>query len=401
MRDSVTIVGASLAGLRSAETLRRDGFGGRISLIGDEPHQPYDRPPLSKQVLAGDWEPERALLTPAEKLEPLGLDLRLGVRATGLDVAARELEVDGVAEPFDGLLIATGARCRTLPGTGSPVGVHTLRTLDDCLAIRAALDDGARRMVVIGAGFIGAEVASVAVGRGTSVTLVEALPAPFARVLGQEMGAVVADVHVANGVDLRCGIGVSSVAGEPGAMTVAMADGSDVYADLVVVGIGVVPNTEWLEGSGLTLDDGVVCDPTCLAAPNVVAAGDVARWTDPRTGESMRVEHWDNAVEQGRHAARRLLATDEEAEVFAPVPWFWSDQYDRKIQLAGRPHPDDEVRVVDGSTDERRFAAFYGRRGQLTAVLGMNRPRQVMQGRGLLEQGVGWDDALAVAAGWA
>lgn len=400
MRDSVTIVGASLAGLRSAETLRRDGFGGRISLIGDEPHQPYDRPPLSKQVLAGDWEPERALLTPAEKLEPLGLDLRLGVRATGLDVAARELEVDGVAEPFDGLLIATGARCRTLPGTGSPVGVHTLRTLDDCLAIRAALDDGARRMVVIGAGFIGAEVASVAVGRGTSVTLVEALPAPFARVLGQEMGAVVADVHVANGVDLRCGVGVSSVAGEPGAMTVAMADGSDVYADLVVVGIGVVPNTEWLEGSGLTLDDGVVCDPTCLAAPNVVAAGDVARWTDPRTGESMRVEHWDNAVEQGRHAARRLLATDEEAEVFAPVPWFWSDQYDRKIQLAGRPHPDDEVMVVDGSTDERRFAAFYGRRGQLTAVLGMNRPRQVMQGRGLLEQGVGWDDALAVAAGW-
>ena len=401
MRDSVTIVGASLAGLRSAETLRRDGFGGRISLIGDEPHQPYDRPPLSKQVLAGDWEPERALLTPAEKLEPLGLDLRLGVRATGLDVAARELEVDGVAEPFDGLLIATGARCRTLPGNGSPVGVHTLRTLDDCLAIRAALDDGARRMVVIGAGFIGAEVASVAVGRGTSVTLVEALPAPFARVLGQEMGAVVADVHVANGVDLRCGVGVSSVAGEPGAMTVAMADGSDVYADLVVVGIGVVPNTEWLEGSGLTLDDGVVCDPTCLAAPNVVAAGDVARWTDPRTGESMRVEHWDNAVEQGRHAVRRLLATDEEAEVFAPVPWFWSDQYDRKIQLAGRPHPDDEVRVVDGSTDERRFAAFYGRRGQLTAVLGMNRPRQVMQGRGLLEQGVGWDDALAVAAGWA
>ncbi len=401
MRDSVTIVGASLAGLRSAETLRRDGFGGRISLIGDEPHQPYDRPPLSKQVLAGDWDPERALLTPAEKLEPLGLDLRLGVRATGLDVAARELEVDGVAEPFDGLLIATGARCRTLPGTGSPVGVHTLRTLDDCLAIRAALDDGARRMVVIGAGFIGAEVASVAVGRGTSVTLVEALPAPFARVLGQEMGAVVADVHVANGVDLRCGVGVSSVAGEPGAMTVAMADGSDVYADLVVVGIGVVPNTEWLEGSGLTLDDGVVCDPTCLAAPNVVAAGDVARWTDPRTGESMRVEHWDNAVEQGRHAARRLLATDEEAEVFASVPWFWSDQYDRKIQLAGRPHPDDEVRVVDGSTDERRFAAFYGRRGQLTAVLGMNRPRQVMQGRGLLEQGVGWDDALAVAAGWA
>ena len=162
MRDSITIVGASLAGLRSAEALRRDGFAGRISLIGDELHQPYDRPPLSKQVLAGDWEPERAVLTPADKLEPLGLDLRLGVSATGVDVAARELEVDGVPEPFDGLLIATGARCRTLPGTEGLEGVHTLRTLDDCLAIRAALDAGANRMVVIGAGFIGAEVASVA-----------------------------------------------------------------------------------------------------------------------------------------------------------------------------------------------------------------------------------------------
>ncbi len=400
MRDSITIVGASLAGLRSAEALRRDGFAGRISLIGDELHQPYDRPPLSKQVLAGDWEPERAVLTPADKLEPLGLDLRLGVSATGVDVAARELEVDGVPEPFDGLLIATGARCRTLPGTEGLEGVHTLRTLDDCLAIRAALDAGANRMVVIGAGFIGAEVASVAVGRGASVTLVEAMPAPFDRVLGREMGAVVADVHAAKGVDLRCGVGVSSVGGGPGAMTVGLADGSTIHADLVVVGIGVVPNTDWLEGSGLTLEDGVVCDPTCLAAPNVVAAGDVARWTNPRTGESARVEHWDNAVEQGRHAARRLLTTDEESEAFAPVSWFWSDQYDRKIQLAGRPHPDDEVRVVDGSTDEHRFAAFYGRQGRLTAVFGMNRPRQVMQGRALLEQGTAWDEALEVAAEW-
>lgn len=400
MRDSITIVGASLAGLRAAETLRRDGFEGRISLIGDEPHQPYDRPPLSKQVLAGDWDPERAVLTPAEKLEPLGLDLRLGVRATGLDVAARSLEVDGVPEPFDGLLIATGARCRTLPGTAHLAGVHTLRTLDDCLAIRSALDAGADRMVVIGAGFIGAEVASVARGRGVSVTLVEALPAPFERVLGEQMGAVVADVHVANGVDLRCGVGVSSVEGEPGDMTVTLADGTGIDTDLVVVGIGVVPNTDWLEGSGLTIDDGVACDPTCLAAPHVVAAGDVARWTNPRTGESMRVEHWDNAVEQGRHAVRRLLIPDEEAEAFAPVPWFWSDQYDRKIQLAGRPHPDDDVQVVDGSTDEHRFVAFYGRQGRFTAVLAMNRPRHVMQGRGLLEQGTGWDEALAVAAEW-
>lgn len=400
MRGSITIVGASLAGLRAAETLRRDGFEGAIRLVGDEPHLPYDRPPLSKQLLAGEWDVDRTLLTPPQKLEPLDLDLCLGARATGLDVAARELEVDGVSEPYDGLLIATGARCRILPGTEGMAGVHTLRSLDDSLAIRDALDGGASRLVVVGAGFIGAEVASVAVGRGVAVTMVEALSAPFGRVLGEEMGAVVADVHSAHGVDLRCGVGVAGVSGGRGDLEVELSDGSVVGADLVVVGIGVVPNTDWLEGSGLTLDDGIVCDGTCLAAPHVTAAGDVARWTDPRTGVPLRVEHWDNAVEQGRHAARRLLTTDEEAEAYTPVPWFWSDQYDRKIQLAGHPGPGDEVRVVQGDTAGHRFTAFYGSGGRLTAVLGMNRPRHVMQGKLLLEAGATWDEALEAAAGW-
>ena len=400
MRGSVSIVGASLAGYWAAETLRRDGFEGRISLIGDEPHAPYDRPPLSKKFLAGDLEDDRLPLTTAEKLADLGLEMRLGCRATGLDVATRTLEVDGVAEPYDGLLIATGARCRNLPGTAGLPGVHTLRTRDDAEAIRDALANGARRVVVVGAGFIGAEVASTAIGRGAEVTMVEALEAPFERVLGVEMGAVMADVHRRHGVDLRTGVGVDEVLGDDRLVGVRLADGATLEADLLVVGIGVVPNTDWLEGSGLTLDDGVVCDETCLAAPDVVAAGDVARWANPRYGEVMRVEHWDNAVQQGVHAARRLLQSDEEATPYAPVPWFWTDQYDRKVQLAGRPHTDDEVRVVAGSTAEHRFAAFYGRDGRFTAALGMNRPRQVMQSKGLLDAGASWDEALAFASAW-
>ena len=400
MRGSVSIVGASLAGYWAAETLRRDGFKGRISLIGDEPHAPYDRPPLSKKFLAGDLDNDRLPLTTAEKLADLDLEMRLGCRATGLDVATRTLEVDGVAEPYDGLLIATGARCRNLPGTAGLAGVHTLRTRDDAEAIRDALANGARRVVVVGAGFIGAEVASTAIGRGAEVTMVEALEAPFGRVLGVEMGAVMADVHRRHGVDLRTGVGVDEVLGDDRLAGVRLADGATLEADLLVVGIGVVPNTDWLEGSGLTLDDGVVCDETCLAAPDVAAAGDVARWANPRYGEVMRVEHWDNAVQQGVHAARRLLQSDEEATPYAPVPWFWTDQYDRKVQLAGRPHTDDEVRVVAGSTAEHRFAAFYGRDGRFTAALGMNRPRQVMQSKGLLDAGASWDEALAFASAW-
>ena len=365
--------------------------------MGEESHQPYDRPPLSKQVLAGDWEPDRIHLAAPDRLADLQVDLRLGQRATGLDLEAHTVEVDGVAERFDGLLIATGAQCRALPGTGHLAGVHTLRTLDDCLAIRAALEGVPRRLLVVGAGFIGSEVASVAVDRGVEVTMVEALPVPLVRVLGAEIGTTMADLHRSHGVDLRCGVGVVELVGEDRVRAVTLDDGSVVEADMVVVGIGVVPNTDWLESSGLDLDDGVCCDVTCLAAPDVTAAGDVARWDHPRYGRSVRVEHWDNAVEQGIHAARRLLQTDEEATAYAPVPWFWSDQYDRKIQVAGLTHPDDEVRMVTGSPEEGRFAALYGSGGRFNAVFGMNRPRQVMQFKSLIDQEATWEEALAYA----
>ena len=397
--SSVTVVGASLAGLRAAETLRRDGFDGPITLIGDEAHEPYDRPPLSKQVLAGDWAPDRIALTPSDKLADLDLDLRFGTTAAGFDLASRTLRItsgetggQNGAETLevDALLIATGARCRTL---GEPrEGVHVLRSLDDCLALRADFDAAPDRVVVVGAGFIGAEVAATARTRGLDVTVVEALTAPLIRVLGPEMGEVCAAVHRDHGVDLRTGVGVEGFDGAGRVERVRLTDGSAVDASVVVVGIGVVPNTEWLEGSGLALDDGVVCDAAGLAAPGVAAAGDVARWPNRRFGEVMRVEHWDNAAAQGAHSARALLGA---AEPYEPVPWFWSDQYDRKIQLAGHVRPDDEVRVVAGSVAERRFAALYGRGGRLMGALGFNRPRHVMRYRAMIEQGAAFEEALA------
>ncbi len=323
----------------------------------------------------------------------------MGHRAVGLDVATRTVAMDdGSAVTADGILIATGARCRELP-TGGLEGIHTLRSLDDCLALRAALDSTPRRVVVVGAGFIGAEVAATARGRGLEVTVVEALPVPLGRILGDEIGTVCAEVHRDHGVDLRLGVGVDGFAGGGAGRVeqVNLGDGTSVDADVVVVGIGVIPNTDWLEGSGLDLDDGVVCDETCLAAPGIVAAGDVARWPNRLFGETMRVEHWDNAIEQGLHGARRLLAAEGEARPYTPVPWFWSDQYDRKIQLAGRVRPDDEVRIITGSTGERRFAALYGRAGRLVGVLGFNRPRHVMKYRNLIARSASFEEALALA----
>lgn len=395
-RQSIHIVGASLAGIRAAEALRRREFDGRIVLIGDEPHHPYDRPPLSKQVLAGEWEVDRLALTKPEKFEDLDLDLRLGVRATSFDLASRTLSTDTGDDIVDGLVIATGARCRTLPGTEEMSGVHVLRSLDDALALRADLDAGPDRVVVVGAGFIGAEVAATCRGRGHAVTMVEPLPTPLGRVLGDDIGGVMAEVHVEHGVDLRTGVGVDRLEADAGRVArVVLTDGTVVEADLVVIGIGVLPNTEWLEGSGLTLDNGVVCDATMLAAPGVTAAGDVARWPNQRFDELMRVEHWDNAIEQGVHAAERLLVDDDDAVPFEPVPWFWSDQYDRKIQLAGRIRPGDDTHLATGSLEERRFAQLFGRDGRLVGVLGFNRPRHVMQYKTMIQDGVAFADAVA------
>lgn len=395
MSRTFAIAGASLAGLNAAEALRDAGHDGGIVVIGAEEHLPYDRPPLSKDVLAGQTEPETTALRSPEHYDSLGIDWELGRRATGLDVDDKKLALDnGMVFPFDGLVIATGASPRRLPGQPEMAGIHVLRTVDDSVALAGELE---RRphVVVVGAGFIGSEVAATAKGRGCEVTVIEAAPVPLAHALGEEMGAAVSALHSDHGVEVRCGVGVEGFEGSGRVETVRLSDGSNVEADVVVVGVGVSPETGWLEDSGLALDNGVVCDEACFAADGVVAAGDVARWPNPLFGETMRVEHWDNAISQGRHAAANLLRADagEKPEPFAPVPWFWSDQYDSKIQFAGRCSPDDVVTVVDGSVAEARFAAVYSRGGRVVGVLGIDKARPVALLRPRIAAGVTVEEA--------
>jgi 3-phenylpropionate/trans-cinnamate dioxygenase ferredoxin reductase subunit len=395
---NIVVVGASLAGLRAVETLRREGYDDRLVLVGAEPHRPYDRPPLSKELLAGEWEPEQLALR-HQSYDDLDLDWRLERRATSLDLRAREVELhDGERIAFDGLVVATGATPRTLPGTPPLAGVFTLRTLDDSLAL-AELLDARPRVVVIGAGFIGSEVAATCkTKRGLDVTVLEALPVPMVRGVGPVIGEVMGELHRDHGLDLRCGVTVAGIEGDGRVERVRLGDGTAIEADVVVVGVGVAPETAWLEGSGLRLDNGVVCDETCLAAPGVVAAGDVARWPNPRFGgELMRVEHWTNATEQGVAAAQRLLAGESGGVPYAPVPFVWSDQYDVKIQVVGHVRGDDEVAVAHGTLDERRFVALFGRAGRLTGALGFGRPRQLMQYRRMVADGAAFADAVAHA----
>ena len=395
--QDIVVVGASLAGIRCAEALRRQGFDGRIALVGDEPHRPYDRPPLSKEVLRGERTPEQLALTKPEAFDALRLDLHLGARAQSLDLAARRVRLEnGDALPFDGLVIATGARARTLPGAPPLAGIHVLRTLDDALALRAELERSPR-VAVVGAGFIGAEVAASCRKRGLDVTLIEALPHPMARVLNREVGMLCAAAHSDAGVDVRLGVGVAALEGGSRVERVRLQDGSRVAADVVVVGIGAIPETRWLEGSGLALADGVVCDASLCAAPGIVAAGDVARWPHAGYGEPIRIEHWTNAVEQADAAAARLLGGPESAAPFSPVPFVWSDQYELKIQATGVIRPDDEMFVGHGSLDERRFVAFFGREGRFTGALAVNRVRQLMGTRRMLREGASFEQACASA----
>jgi NADPH-dependent 2,4-dienoyl-CoA reductase/sulfur reductase-like enzyme len=377
--------------------LRRLGFEGHLVFVGAEARRPYDRPPLSKEVLRGDREPEQIELTRPDDFDALDLDLRLGVAAEALEPATRTLRLAGGERiAYDGLLIATGARARALPATPL-AGVHTLRSLDDCLAIRSALDAGPR-VAVVGAGFIGAEVAATCRRRGLEVHLLEALPSPMARVLNPQVGEVCAAAHRDAGVDVRLGVGVAGLTGAGRVERLQLDDGSQIEADLVVVGIGAVPETRWLESSGLALADGILCDETCAAsAPGVFAAGDVCRWRHPGYDEPLRIEHWTHAVEQGEAAAANLLAGPGGATPFAPVPFVWSDQFDLKIQAAGQIRPDDEMFVAHGSLAERRFVALFGRAGRLTGALAINRVRQLMGYRRMMRAGASWQEALAKA----
>ncbi|MFI9721118.1 NAD(P)/FAD-dependent oxidoreductase [Streptomyces sp. NPDC052396] len=379
--DRIVVVGASAAGLTAADTLRRDGFTGTLTLVGDEPRPPYDRPPLSKQVLAGDWEPERTAL-PA-RLQAGELRLELGRRATGVDPAARTVTLDGGERlPYDGLLIATGLRPRRLPFGHDLAGVHMLRTLDDALTLRTQLLAGPR-VVVIGAGFLGSEIAATARGLGLDVVLVDIAPTPLAGQVGIEMGELVAGLHREHGVRLHLGRGVARFAGENGRVrAVVLDDGTRLDAEAVVVAIGSVPAVDWLAGSGIPVGDGVLCDHTCRAAPGVYAAGDVANWPHPALGRRVRLEQRTNATQQAIAAARNLLAGPAGAVPYAPVPFGWTDQYDARIQIHGWCPAGARAEIVEGDPRTGKFVALYHQDGRVVGALGWNSARALRGYRG-------------------
>lgn len=393
----LVVVGASLAGLRAVEAARKTGFDGEVVLVGAEEHLPYDRPPLSKDFLdARDdgAEPTHPPFRDEQQLAgDLDITLRIGHAATSLDTEARSVRIGDENLGYDALVIATGAHARELPTGHELDGVHALRTLDDARAIRAKLDSGART-VVIGAGFIGSEVAASARKRGVEVTVVEALPTPLVRAIGDRMGPAVAGLHERNGTRLLCGSGVDALLGDNHVTAVRLADGTELPADLVVVGIGATPATDWLDGSGLTIDNGIVCDENLHAGrPGVYAAGDVANWHNRLLDRRQRLEHWTSAAEQGAIAARNALNPDE-AKPYLTVPYFWSDWYDSRIQFVGIPDGD-EVQVVDGdpSTDDR-WVALYRTGERLTGALSLNGQSVIMKYRTKIAKGTSWFDAL-------
>jgi NADPH-dependent 2,4-dienoyl-CoA reductase/sulfur reductase-like enzyme len=398
----IVIVGSSVAAVRAAETLRQSGHEGTITVVGAEAVMPYDKPPLSKKYLSGEVDADRIMLRRPEMLEELHIDWRLGSAAVSLDTAGRTVSLaDGSAEPWDGVILATGGTVRTLPTVPMTGGVHVLRSRDDADALRTELRPGTR-LVVIGAGFIGLEAAATAAQLGAHVTVLEGAPAPLIRGLGAQMGAAVAAVHARNGVDVRCGVSVTGIEQRDGRVSaVTLGDGASVAADAVLVGIGVTTATQWLEGSGLTLRDGVVCDANlCAGVPGVYAAGDLLRWPNAMFAHvepDMRVEHWTNAAEQGAIAAQNLLAWSrgEPQTPYSAVPFFWSDQFDARIQFLGRSHPDAEVTVVAGDPAEGRFAAMYVLHDRLIAVLGVTMPKMVMPSRALLSVPTTRGQALA------
>ncbi|MFD4508111.1 NAD(P)/FAD-dependent oxidoreductase [Streptomyces sp. NPDC058457] len=370
----ILVVGASASGLTTVESLRRKGYTGEIAVIGDEPHAPYDRPPLSKQVLSGAWEPQRATLRTEEVLSGLAADFVLGDEAVALDPAARTVRTASGRElSADAVVLATGVRPRTLPGQQGLAGVYVLRGLDDALALKAELRPGAR-LVVVGEGVLGSEIAATARTLGLEVTLTGPLSAPMALQVGPMVAGLLAELHQEHGVRLRLGAGVAGLSGRDGRVTgVELSTGETLTADVVVVAIGASPATDWLADSGLTLDNGVVCDSRCRAADGIYAVGDVARFRHEGYGRLMRLENRTNATEQAAAVAGVVLGEDRP---YAPVPYFWTDQFEAKLQVHGLLPAGADVEVVEGDVAARRFVLRYSSEGAVTGVLGWNMPKQ-------------------------
>lgn len=385
MSHRVVIVGANLTGGRASEALREHAHAGPIVLAGAEPVRPYERPPLSKDFLRGSVAEETIYLRPAEWYAEQGIELRLGVRATRLHASAKEVELEaGQRLGYDKLLIATGCDARTLdmPGSDLP-GIYYLRTVGD--SARLAVELGrAQQIVVVGAGFIGSEVAASARVMGRTVTVLEAAPVPLERALGVKMGEVCAAIHRDHGVDLRLGSALREFRGHGRVQEVVLADGNAIRCDLVVVGVGVTPAVAWLDGSGVALDNGVTVNEYLETnVPDVYAAGDVANAWNPLFGERMRLEHFENAQNQGA-AAGKIMAGVREA--YAAVPFFWSDQYELTLQYVGHARGDDPV-TVRGDIARRSFTALYLREDRVRAAFSIGRPREIMAARRLIQSG--------------
>ena len=375
----VLVVGASAAGLATVEALRRKGYQGSVTVLGAERHLPYDRPPLSKEVLSGGWSPERAQLRTPDALSALDAEFVLGDPAVGLDLATRTVHTTaGRALTAEAVVLATGLRPRTLPGQHDLAGVHVLRTLDDTMALRADLAS-ATRVVVVGDGVLGSEIAATVSGMGVPVTLAGPQPAPLAYQFGPLASELLAKLHAGRGVLLRLGAAVTGLAERAGRVAgVHLATGELLPADVVVVAFGAAPATEWLSGSGVPCDNGVVCDSRCRAADGIYAAGDVARWHHEGLDAVLRLENRTNATEQAIAVAGNILGEDRP---YTPVPYFWTNQFDTRIHVHGTLSADAEVSIVDGDVAGGRFVAQYRQYGEVTGVLGWNMPKQARQRR--------------------
>ena len=383
-KQSYVIVGAGIAGGTAAETLRKQGFDGDIHLVGAEPYRPYDRPPLSKEFLSGAKEEEKLFFKPEDFYAEQSIELHLGTEATAPDPTGRTVTLaNGDSLRFDKLLLATGSRVRTIPISGSNLeGVHYLRTIGDSRAIAQSMS-GASRVVIVGAGFIGSEVAAVCKTAGLEVTVLEIQPQPMAHILGEEMGAIYANLHTSRGIDLRLRESISEIRGNARAEQVVTDHGNAIDCDFVVIGVGITPDTSLAESAGLQVDGGILINELCQTShPDIYAAGDVANWYHPGLGHQLRVEHWDNALNQGAAAAKAMLGSPEP---YSPTLYFWSDQYDLNIQYLGHATQWDEIAVRGNPADEK-FTAFYLKDGSIHGALVVNNFRDIRPTRTLIGQ---------------
>ncbi|MCU1693306.1 MAG: hypothetical protein JWM64_2397 [Frankiales bacterium] len=382
MQETFVVVGGGVGGGTAALALRAEGFEGRIVVVCDEPRAPYSKPPLSKGVLRGEEDPARTALRPEKWYADRGIELVTGVAATDLDLAAQTLVLaDGTKLDYTRLLLATGGRPRSLPGVKDLPGVYTLRTVEDSLAIGERLVPGAR-LVVVGGGFIGAEVAASGIKKGCTVTVLEGLSTPLQRVLPTVVGQLYERMHREHGVTFLTDVAITDLEVHEDGLVAHAASGEKYPADVVVVGIGMLPNDDLAVRAGLEVANGVVVDAQCRTSdPHVFAVGDVANAPNPvMGGERMRIEHWQNAQHQAKVAAKNMVGGDVP---FGEVPWVWSDQYEVNIQIVGRPQPTDEVHLR-GDVDGWSFSAVLTRDGELCGCVSFNRAEDVRAVRSLM-----------------